>query len=313
MRAAALLPGAALASALSLGAAPQRIARSNIPRSRCASSCRSPPAARRTWWRASSPSSSPRRPARPSWSRTGPAPTAWSARRRWRSRAPDGYTLLVTSSSFVVNPSFHKKMPFDVIRDFEPVTNIAATEAYILGVNPKLPAQTVQEFDRARPQAGQQDFVRLARRRQRAASRRRAVQVAHQDPDGARAVPRRGAGAHRAVAGDVQMMFMTPPSSMPYVEAGKIRAHRLCRDQALRPAARRADAGGGRRARHGGALELDRHVRAGQDAARRAGAAARGGAQGGRRARSAASASPGSASFRSPIRRPSSSPTSPRR
>ena len=27
---------------------------------------------------------------------------------------PDGYTLLVTSSSFVVNPSFHKKLPFDV-------------------------------------------------------------------------------------------------------------------------------------------------------------------------------------------------------
>src|SRR5207253_8694921 len=58
----------------------------------------------------------------------------------------DGYTLLVTSSSFVINPSFHKKMPFDVIRDFEPVSNIAATEAYILGVNPELPARTVAEL-----------------------------------------------------------------------------------------------------------------------------------------------------------------------
>ena len=47
---------------------------------------------------------------------------------------PDGYTLLVTSSSFVVNPSFHKKLPFDVVRDFEPVSNLAVTEAYILGV-----------------------------------------------------------------------------------------------------------------------------------------------------------------------------------
>jgi tripartite-type tricarboxylate transporter receptor subunit TctC len=45
---------------------------------------------------------------------------------------PDGYTLLVTSSSFVVNPSFHKKLPFDVVRDFEPVSNLAVTEAYIL-------------------------------------------------------------------------------------------------------------------------------------------------------------------------------------
>lgn len=51
----------------------------------------------------------------------------------------DGYTLLVTSSSFVVNPSFHKKLPFDVVRDFEPVSNLALTEAYILGVNSGLP------------------------------------------------------------------------------------------------------------------------------------------------------------------------------
>jgi tripartite-type tricarboxylate transporter receptor subunit TctC len=59
---------------------------------------------------------------------------------------PDGYTLLVTSSSFVVNPSFHKKLPFDVVRDFEPVSNLALTEAYILGVNPGLPVSTVQEL-----------------------------------------------------------------------------------------------------------------------------------------------------------------------
>jgi tripartite-type tricarboxylate transporter receptor subunit TctC len=59
---------------------------------------------------------------------------------------PDGYTLLVTSSSFVVNPSFHKKLPFDVVHDFEPVSNLAVTEAYILGVNPGLPVRTVPEL-----------------------------------------------------------------------------------------------------------------------------------------------------------------------
>ncbi len=138
--------------------------------------------------------------------------------------APDGYTLLVTSSSFVVNPSFHKKLPFDVIRDFEPVTNIAATEAYILGVNPKVPAQNVQEFvalarkpdskiSFASPGVG--NGLHLAAELFKSLTK---TQMVH--------VPYRGAAPALTglVAGDVQMMFMTPPSSMPYVEAGNIRA-----------------------------------------------------------------------------------------
>jgi len=137
---------------------------------------------------------------------------------------PDGYTILVTSSSFVVNPSFHRKLPFDVIRDFDPVTNIAATEAYILGVNPRLPAQTVQEFIAlARKPDSKISFgspgvgngLHLAAELFKSLTK---TQMVH--------VPYRGAAPALTglVAGDVQFMFMTPPSSMPYVEAGKIRA-----------------------------------------------------------------------------------------
>ncbi len=138
--------------------------------------------------------------------------------------APDGYTILITSSSFVVNPSFHKTMPFNVIRDFEPVTNIAATEAYILGVNPKVPAQNVQEFIALarRPDSkisfgspGVGNGLHLAAELFKSLTK---TQMVH--------VPYRGAAPALTglVAGDVQMMFMTPPSSMPYVEAGKVRA-----------------------------------------------------------------------------------------
>ena len=137
---------------------------------------------------------------------------------------PDGYTLLVTSSSFVVNPSFHKKLPFDVIDDFEPVSNLAVTEAYILGVNPGLPVRTVQELIALARRAdskisfgspGVGNGLHLAAELFKSLTR---TQMVH--------VPYRGAAPAITglIAGDVQVMFMTPPSSLPFIEGEKIRA-----------------------------------------------------------------------------------------
>ncbi len=58
---------------------------------------------------------------------------------------PDGYTILVASSSFVVNPSLYANNPYDAFKDFEPVT-LAAASPNILVVNPELPVKTVQEL-----------------------------------------------------------------------------------------------------------------------------------------------------------------------
>ena len=58
---------------------------------------------------------------------------------------PDGYSLLVISSSFVINPSTQAKLPFDPLRDFAPVSPIATTDI-IFVVNPTVPAKTVREF-----------------------------------------------------------------------------------------------------------------------------------------------------------------------
>jgi tripartite-type tricarboxylate transporter receptor subunit TctC len=58
---------------------------------------------------------------------------------------PDGYTILVASSSFVVNPSLYAKNPYDPFKDFAPVT-LAAASPNILVVNPELPVRTVHEL-----------------------------------------------------------------------------------------------------------------------------------------------------------------------
>jgi tripartite-type tricarboxylate transporter receptor subunit TctC len=59
--------------------------------------------------------------------------------------APDGYTLLVVSTGFVVNASLYAKIPYDPIKDFSPITLVAASPN-VLVVTPSLPAKTVQEF-----------------------------------------------------------------------------------------------------------------------------------------------------------------------
>ena len=61
---------------------------------------------------------------------------------RAASSPKDGYAILITSSSFVVNPSLHAKVPYDPIDDSSPIS-IAAASPNILVVNPKEPVLTV--------------------------------------------------------------------------------------------------------------------------------------------------------------------------
>ncbi len=61
-------------------------------------------------------------------------------------RAPaDGYTLLVGSSTVWVNPSLYADIPYDTVKDLDPVI-MAATSAEVLVVNPSVPAKTVQDL-----------------------------------------------------------------------------------------------------------------------------------------------------------------------
>jgi len=58
---------------------------------------------------------------------------------------PDGYTLLLTASVQVVNPFLYKNVPFDVVKDFTPITLIAAGPL-IVSTTPSVPAKNLKEF-----------------------------------------------------------------------------------------------------------------------------------------------------------------------
>ena len=59
--------------------------------------------------------------------------------------APDGYTLMVYSSGFVINQFVNRKLPYDTVNDFAHVTALITSPMMLL-VHPSLPARSVKEF-----------------------------------------------------------------------------------------------------------------------------------------------------------------------
>ena len=138
--------------------------------------------------------------------------------------APDGYTLLVTSNSFAVNPSTHRKLPFDALKDFTPVTSIAASEALILVVNPAVGAQNVRELialakkpdsRMAYGSPGVGNALHLAAALFNA---RAGTNITH--------VPYKGGGpmVTALLANEVQLLFANPPTVLAHIKSGRLRA-----------------------------------------------------------------------------------------
>ena len=113
-----------------------------------------------------------------------------------RALAADGYTLLVCSSAFVVNPSLYAQATYDPFKDFVPIMVIGASPNVFV-----VPAQSeIKSHARAHRQGeGESGQAQLdePRRRHDAATRRRTAQAAHRHRDAAHSVRRRRAGDHR--------------------------------------------------------------------------------------------------------------------
>jgi tripartite-type tricarboxylate transporter receptor subunit TctC len=137
--------------------------------------------------------------------------------------APDGYTVLLAFSSFVVNPSLFGRVAYDPRRDFEPVT-LAVSMTTALTVNPSVPAHTVKELiDLIRANPGKYSFAspgfgtqpHLAGEQLRLSL---GLDLTH--------VPFTGAGPSNAavIAGHTPIGFSTLAAAAPHVKSGALRA-----------------------------------------------------------------------------------------
>lgn len=137
---------------------------------------------------------------------------------------PDGYTMLITSASFAINPSTQKKLPFDAIASFEPVTNLCSSEALLLAVSPSVPANTVKELIELakRPGArfgyGTSGVGNVTHLAAALFAARTGTDLVH--------VPYKGGGPMTTalISGEVQLALSNPGTLIGAVKAGRIRA-----------------------------------------------------------------------------------------
>ncbi|WOH79555.1 tripartite tricarboxylate transporter substrate binding protein [Bradyrhizobium sp. BEA-2-5] len=136
---------------------------------------------------------------------------------------PDGYTLLITSSAYVVNPGLYAKVPYDPVRDFAPIAELGTSPNVIL-VNPKLGINSVAELiARAKAHPDELNYAspglgttpHLAGELFKIMGQ---IQMTH--------VPFSGAGpAIQAIlSGTTQVAFAALPPAHPHIESGALKA-----------------------------------------------------------------------------------------
>ena len=135
---------------------------------------------------------------------------------------PDGYTLLVASSSFVVNPSLYAHNPYDPYKDFTPIT-LAAASPNILVVNASFPAKSVKEMiDLLKKEPGKYTIANpgIGTTPQLAAELFKLTFKLEQT-----SVPFNGAAPaiQSGIAGHTPIVFSALPPTSPQVKAGTLR------------------------------------------------------------------------------------------
>jgi tripartite-type tricarboxylate transporter receptor subunit TctC len=135
---------------------------------------------------------------------------------------PDGYTLLLASSTHVINPLL-LAVPYDAIKDFAPVTSLYSSEL-VLVANPSLPANSLQEFIAlAKSQPGKLNYgvISLGGTTHLAGELLNVlagIKTQHVAYKGA------GPAMQDLIGGQVQFSFVAPAAALSFVKSGQLKA-----------------------------------------------------------------------------------------
>jgi tripartite-type tricarboxylate transporter receptor subunit TctC len=136
---------------------------------------------------------------------------------------PDGYTLLMVFPSHAVNPSLNRKMPYDTVNDFTPVTLVSRVSQVLL-VHPNMPVKTTKDLialAKAKPRQlnfGSVGKGSLGHLSGELFAAKAGIEMVH--------VPYKGAPQIMAalLSNEVQIYFNVPISALSQIRSGKVRA-----------------------------------------------------------------------------------------
>jgi tripartite-type tricarboxylate transporter receptor subunit TctC len=137
--------------------------------------------------------------------------------------APDGYTLLLSASIHVINPFLYKSVPYDVVKDFTPVS-LLADGPLIVSTTPSVPANNLKDFfDLVRKEPTKYTFGTTSV----GSASHLAIELLKRDAGlDTLVVPYKGTAPALTdlVSGQIQLLADPMLSSLPLAQAGKIKA-----------------------------------------------------------------------------------------
>ena len=137
--------------------------------------------------------------------------------------APDGQTLLLISGNFSTFPSLYRQLPYDPVKDLQPISNLGATPLVVV-VNPAVPAKSVKELiDYVRSRTGQVNYAApgvgsMGHLAAELFKRTAQIEMEHIAYKGG------GPAITALLGGEVQLYFSTVPAAIVQAKAGRLRA-----------------------------------------------------------------------------------------